>query len=505
MGLDASHSLERICLTLSETSPLPAGWAFLRPGVKEQSILLAHLVLDQKLNVTCDRTILLEPMSSSSSSQLVSVTFSGSDPDSTNTNSTSLLIRDLTDVANLLKGDDMSISLPKKVAKKSTGGSPAVKGSSDLDCFVRVEDLKREKDDDDDDDPPLERPQPSPSPEQDSALSVSIEPFSFASSVEPVNLPGSPFAARSSSFAPNSPSSRRGTPPPVKNPNSSLLPTGLVNADSADVNAFLALKKKTPTTSTPFNFRGDKERPFKCPECGKSFLRGNHLKDHMRLHAGETYECPVCQYQCILQTKFTHHLTSHNGQAPFECAQCGKLFDRAHDLARHLPLDHKLDTGFKLSHFENSFSAAAHKDKTERAQILPRPPTTNSASSRNPLNPFGAKPALKQASPFRPKYPFKTAPFSKGPLARPFGPGPVSNPRPFIPSISSVSAQAVDFGDGSFEDMQRLMRLYSDDQPTTEVLDDDSVIPIDDVDDHEDFPRVKSLDDEFNDDAILVE
>ena len=62
----------------------------------------------------------------------------------------------------------------------------------------------------------------------------------------------------------------------------------------------------------------------------------------MRLHAGETYECPVCQYQCILQTKFTHHLTSHNNQGPFPCAQCGRSFDRAHDLARHLPVDHQV-------------------------------------------------------------------------------------------------------------------------------------------------------------------
>merc|ERR1712042_362153 len=83
--------------------------------------------------------------------------------------------------------------------------------------------------------------------------------------------------------------------------------------------------------SRPFVLAADKERPYKCPECDKTFTRGNHLKDHMRLHAGETYECPVCQYQCILQTKFTHHLTSHNNQGPFPCAQCGRSFDRAHD------------------------------------------------------------------------------------------------------------------------------------------------------------------------------
>ncbi|NXS23610.1 ZN282 protein, partial [Mystacornis crossleyi] len=32
-----------------------------------------------------------------------------------------------------------------------------------------------------------------------------------------------------------------------------------------------------------------------CTECGKSFIRRDHLLKHWRVHTGETpYQCPVC-------------------------------------------------------------------------------------------------------------------------------------------------------------------------------------------------------------------
>uniref|UniRef100_A0A8C3QS61 C2H2-type domain-containing protein n=1 Tax=Cyanoderma ruficeps TaxID=181631 RepID=A0A8C3QS61_9PASS len=36
------------------------------------------------------------------------------------------------------------------------------------------------------------------------------------------------------------------------------------------------------------------ERPYQCTECGKSFIRRDHLLKHWRVHTGETpYQCPL--------------------------------------------------------------------------------------------------------------------------------------------------------------------------------------------------------------------
>lgn len=455
MAFDGGHSLERIFLTLSDSCPLPVGWACLRQPKDEQNILFAHVTVDDQLRVKCDRTILLSPMMTEKSSCLVQVTFTDSSS-STPSNSTSLLIRDLTDVSNLLrvsfKGEDSSPL--KKVAKKSTGSPNRPSGvKRDLECDVEVDRV----------DSPVVKRSKSPSPVASSS-DVSNEATSSVM-VEPVTMS----TAANSRF--NSSSSVASSFDPSASSNQSMF-------------------KNKPAPSQPFKFAADKERPYKCPECDKTFTRGNHLKDHMRLHAGETYECPVCQYQCILQTKFTHHLTSHNYQGPFPCAQCGKTFDRAHDLARHLPVDHQIDTGFRLSHFKNNFSPAQFKDK--------------SAMPPNLLSIAGAgRPSFSSPS----STPSFSSPSFVPPFPRPFQHKVVRPSLPsHLPSISSNPVNITDFGDGSFEDMQRLMRLYGGGDSgsgggANGDDGDDSVIPLDD----EEYSRVKSLDDEFGDDAILVE
>ncbi|NXO78839.1 ZN154 protein, partial [Sitta europaea] len=111
------------------------------------------------------------------------------------------------------------------------------------------------------------------------------------------------------------------------------------------------------------------ERPYQCTECGKSFIRRDHLLKHWRVHTGETpYQCPVCgkhfrykdlEVSLILHQKLhtgkgdgpltctycgkdfrdlskaIRHQRIHTGERPYQCTECGKSFIRRDHLLKH--------------------------------------------------------------------------------------------------------------------------------------------------------------------------
>lgn len=56
------------------------------------------------------------------------------------------------------------------------------------------------------------------------------------------------------------------------------------------------------------------ERPFKCNQCGASFTQKGNLLRHIKLHSGEKpFKCHVCNYACRRRDALAGHLRTHAG------------------------------------------------------------------------------------------------------------------------------------------------------------------------------------------------
>ncbi|KAH0619710.1 hypothetical protein JD844_000648, partial [Phrynosoma platyrhinos] len=100
-----------------------------------------------------------------------------------------------------------------------------------------------------------------------------------------------------------------------------------------------------------------RERPCPHPGCNKVFMIDRYLQRHVKLiHTGKgvhlllssfsfpSSRCEICGFQCRQRASLKYHMTKHKAEAELEfaCDQCGKRFEKAHNLNVHMSMVHPL-------------------------------------------------------------------------------------------------------------------------------------------------------------------
>lgn len=63
--------------------------------------------------------------------------------------------------------------------------------------------------------------------------------------------------------------------------------------------------------SQPLN-RSEKQRPYTCVECNKSFTQKHVLEDHFRIHTGEKpFGCDICKKSFRQKNNLKRHMRCH--------------------------------------------------------------------------------------------------------------------------------------------------------------------------------------------------
>ncbi|XP_032161391.1 zinc finger protein 554 isoform X2 [Mustela erminea] len=131
-------------------------------------------------------------------------------------------------------------------------------------------------------------------------------------------------------------------------------------------------------------------KPYECYQCGKMFNRRHSLSEHQRIHTGERpYECHQCGRAFTHSSTLTRHLRTHTGEKPYVCRDCGKAFNRISSLTQHQRI-HTGEKPYKCKDCGKSFCQSSYLILHKRTHTGEKPYECNACgkafSDRSSLN-----------------------------------------------------------------------------------------------------------------------
>ena len=83
----------------------------------------------------------------------------------------------------------------------------------------------------------------------------------------------------------------------------------------------------------------ERNKPFKCTKCDKTFRRIEYLKRHVKVHVEQKlFKCDQCTKQYTTKKGLEYHLLVHTGERSFKCEICNKTYKSIGSLRRHFKI-----------------------------------------------------------------------------------------------------------------------------------------------------------------------
>ncbi|XP_008060238.2 zinc finger protein 646 [Carlito syrichta] len=145
----------------------------------------------------------------------------------------------------------------------------------------------------------------------------------------------------------------------------------------------------------------DKERPFRCAQCGRSYRHAGSLLNHQKAHTTGLYPCSLCPKLLPNLLSLKNHGRTHTDPKRHRCSICGKAFRTAARLEGHGRVHAPREGPFTCPHcprrFRRRISFLQHQQQHQEEWTV--------ASSGAPVTPAAGRGDLSLPPPPTPTTP----------------------------------------------------------------------------------------------------